>query len=368
MSKPRKDLPKAVEHMLWVSSGGICAFKGCDQRLVFEDAGKTINIADKAHIISHSPAGPRGNERGKHGINENEIDSAENLILLCKIHHKLVDDHPKKYTADVLYEMKRRHEDWVLRRLGKVQTSIAILHKTKGPKTDIISLADKLNLKVLGLASFQEDLDSEPRIDWNEAKEKNIATHKQAMELLYAYEGVLFNIFPLSQIPLLIHLGNLITDTIPVQIFQYDRQEKNWVLNAPGTMDIKDLGLKCQVNLKESSILVISVGISSIIHHEDIKAMVSINNNDFMEITIQDPSIDRVLYKEHVDMVKNCFKNEVERLHQKKRYREIHLFYAGPAGLAVELGRAINRNMWPKVHLYHYDYRREPRYERAFSI
>jgi hypothetical protein len=30
-----------------------------------------------------------------------KLDEAENLILLCKVHHKLVDDQTETYTADV---------------------------------------------------------------------------------------------------------------------------------------------------------------------------------------------------------------------------------------------------------------------------
>jgi hypothetical protein len=368
MSKPRKALPKAVEYLLWASSGGICEFDGCEQRLVFEDAGKTVNIADKAHIISHSPEGPRGEEKEKHGMNEEEIDSANNLILLCKNHHKLVDANPEKYTVDVLYNMKRKHEQWVMERLARVKTSIAILHKTKGPPVDKILLADKLNLKVLGLAPFQEDLDNISQIDWITVKKKNIEVYKEAMELLHTYEGTLFNVFPLSQIPLLIHLGNLITDTIPIQVFQYDRNTGNWVLYAPDTKDLEDLGLTYDLKLRNSKTLTVSLAVSSTIHHDDINAMIPIDDCDFLEITIREPGIDKVLYKEDVDSVKNCFKSQVERLQQQHRYDEIHLFYAGPAGLAVELGRAINRKMWPEVHLYHYDYRSRPHYQKAFSI
>lgn len=368
MSKPRKALSKTVEYLLWSSSGGFCEFDGCEQRLIFEDVGKIVNIADKAHIISHSPKGPRGEEREKRGMNEEEIDSPDNIILLCQNHHKLVDANPEKYTVDILCNMKRKHEQWVLERLTKVNTSVAILHKTKGPPVDEILLANKLNLKVLGLASLQENLDNISQIDWITVKKKNVELYKEALELLHTFKGTLFNVFPLSQIPLLIHLGNLITDTIPIQVFQYDRNTGNWCLYAPDTKELEDLGLTYDLELRNSKTLIVSLAISSTIQHDDINAMISIGDCDFLEITIREPAIDKVLYKEDVDSVKNCFKSQVERLHQQYRYDEIHLFYAGPAGLAVELGRAINRKMWPEVHLYHYDYRSRPHYQKAFSI
>ena len=36
--------------------------------------------------------------------------SLPNLILLCGYHHKIVDDHPARYTVVGLREMKRVHE------------------------------------------------------------------------------------------------------------------------------------------------------------------------------------------------------------------------------------------------------------------
>lgn len=359
-------IPEPVKLRLWVNSGGMCAL--CGRLLVFEDAGKDVNIGEKAHIIPHSPGGPRKKDRKASGMTEEEINTADNLILLCRVCHKIVDNNEEKYPPDLLRKRKKEHEEWVLTRLRNVETSIAIIHKTHGPQVDTVILADKLNLKVLGKSSYQEQLDNLEHIDWNTARDKTIEVFEKAMAHFRKFEGVLFDVFPLSQIPLLIFLGSLITDTIPVRIFEYDRNKHNWVLNSPGDANVKDLGLKHITNLRNSKVLVVSLGVSSVISHGDIDKMVSLTASDLLEITVEEPEIDRVLFKEQVNEVRNYFKRHVELLHQEHRYQEIYLFYAGPAGLAVELGRAINRNMWPTVHLYHYNYRKEPRYERAFSI
>jgi hypothetical protein len=41
------------------------------------------------------------------------VDEYENLILLCKTHHKLVDDQPVKFDVTNLKRMKAKHEAWV---------------------------------------------------------------------------------------------------------------------------------------------------------------------------------------------------------------------------------------------------------------
>ena len=37
----------------------------------------------------------------------------DNLVLLCRTHHKMVDDQHETYTAEVLHKIKANHEKWV---------------------------------------------------------------------------------------------------------------------------------------------------------------------------------------------------------------------------------------------------------------
>jgi len=51
-----------------------------------------------------------------------ELDDYENLILLCKVHHKMVDDQPNTYTVDALKSLKKKHEKWVRETLHDAAT------------------------------------------------------------------------------------------------------------------------------------------------------------------------------------------------------------------------------------------------------
>jgi hypothetical protein len=42
-----------------------------------------------------------------------EVNELTNLMLLCRIHHKLIDDQSETYTTDLLRGMKANHEKWV---------------------------------------------------------------------------------------------------------------------------------------------------------------------------------------------------------------------------------------------------------------
>ena len=46
-----------------------------------------------------------------------KLDSYENLILLCRLHHKMVDDQYITFSADILRQIKTNHEVWLSQKL-----------------------------------------------------------------------------------------------------------------------------------------------------------------------------------------------------------------------------------------------------------
>jgi len=97
--------------MLWGRSGNRCAYPTCRRTLV-EDETETDDasiVGDEAHIVAREPDGPRGDS----SLTPEERDKYDNLILMCKIHHKQIDDQPEKYTVELLHQIKQEHLDWV---------------------------------------------------------------------------------------------------------------------------------------------------------------------------------------------------------------------------------------------------------------
>lgn len=92
--------------MLWGRAAGRCAI--CNRPLVLDSsdaADREAVVGDECHIVSRQPGGPRANERPPSGI-----DEYDNLILLCKVDHKRVDDQPAYYTSERLRQVKADHE------------------------------------------------------------------------------------------------------------------------------------------------------------------------------------------------------------------------------------------------------------------
>jgi hypothetical protein len=47
---------------------------------------------------------------------------------------------------------------------------------------------------------------------------------------------------------------------------------------------------------------------------------------------------------------------------------EWHLFYAGPAPLAVAIGQLLNPTMYPAIQLYEYRHKESPRYKPSIRL
>lgn len=97
--------------MIWGRAANRCAFPDCRRELVM-DASETDDeslVGEACHIVARDPSSSRGNSL----LSPKQRDKYANLILLCRVHHKLVDDQPNTYSVQHLVEMKAAHEKWV---------------------------------------------------------------------------------------------------------------------------------------------------------------------------------------------------------------------------------------------------------------
>ncbi len=101
--------------ILWGRSGNRCAI--CKHELVIDATSSDDEsiVGDECHIVSSRPNGPRHDPT----YPQEKLDACENLILLCRIHHKMVDDQSETYTTDILRQMKTNHENWVTEKLNQ---------------------------------------------------------------------------------------------------------------------------------------------------------------------------------------------------------------------------------------------------------
>jgi hypothetical protein len=94
--------------ILWGRSGGKCAI--CKNELIVDPTDSDDDpsvVGDEAHIIARKQSFTRGDYDS---LTEEERDHYSNLILLCRNHHKQIDDQPAYYTVERLREIKATHE------------------------------------------------------------------------------------------------------------------------------------------------------------------------------------------------------------------------------------------------------------------
>ena len=70
-------------------------------------------IGDECHIVSARSGGPRHDPE----FTQKKLNDYSNLLLLCKVHHKLIDDQVSKYSVSRLASIKASHEKWVSEQL-----------------------------------------------------------------------------------------------------------------------------------------------------------------------------------------------------------------------------------------------------------
>lgn len=105
---PARSGPKAPSRpttkRLFAVSGNRCAFPTCATPLVDPQSGSIVG--EMCHIKGEK----LGAARYDAGQTDSQRHGFDNLILLCNVHHKIVDDDETAYTVDRLLQMKQQHE------------------------------------------------------------------------------------------------------------------------------------------------------------------------------------------------------------------------------------------------------------------
>lgn len=103
---------------LWGLSNNRCAFPHCLEQLMWSSPGAKsgfIVIGEEAHIVAEEEGGPRG----KSSLTPSERNEYDNLILLCRKHHKNIDGDEQTYSVADLHSMKDAHVSSVANSVDK---------------------------------------------------------------------------------------------------------------------------------------------------------------------------------------------------------------------------------------------------------
>ena len=110
--------------LLWGLAAARCSHPNCRKPLIKEATEKDPHavLGKIAHINDFSPSS--NSTRSDPSLTVQELNSYENLILLCGDHHDEIDKQKKTFPMSTLLKWKNAHEAWVLRRLQQVVPAI----------------------------------------------------------------------------------------------------------------------------------------------------------------------------------------------------------------------------------------------------
>jgi hypothetical protein len=117
MSPQDASFAKQTIEVIAKRAGNRCSNPDCDALTVgpAEIENRTIVIGEAAHIFGARPGSARFNAT----MSDAERRDITNAIWLCRNCHKMVDDDPGKFTADILFEWHQHHERVITAALGK---------------------------------------------------------------------------------------------------------------------------------------------------------------------------------------------------------------------------------------------------------
>ena len=342
--------------ILWGRSAGHCEFDGCPRLTGESDVTHdAVIVGDNAHIIGFSEDGPRGEAE----LSEALCQDIDNLMLLCKICHKTIDADKltKKYTVEILKKMKMEHEHKIrmAARLTTDKKSTVVfygenigLHKSPLKFEQAIAAmfpnwyptTDKPIEIGLSNSSFR---DNDPSF-WSVSSQQldNMVNQHIKAQIANGYIQHL-SLFGIAPQPLLMRLGFLLSDLVPVETYQLHR-EPNQLRRQPNPGwkwqdDPEVFQIEKPKEIKGSPALILSLS-SSIVNSRIYRVLGE--NATIWRVYIQNPHNDFLKSKNQLQNFRKLMRSlmdEIKLAHGERS--EIHLFPSVPVAIAIEFGRII---------------------------
>lgn len=358
---PLRRIKPAVTMALIAATAGRCEFRGCP-RFLFEHHVTAEHgvFAEQAHICAFKKRGPRGSE----GIRPADINSIENLMLLCAPCHKLVDDNPAQYPRDLLQDYKAEHEKrirWVTSLGPEVQTTVLQLKAKIGTSVVEVSHAeifDALRPRYQAGPGVVVDVtgigNERPGAFYTAAFE----SIQREAERLYAKGSDVertkhLSVFGLAPIPLLMGLGASLSNKVQTDFFQCHRDRSyRWTWSA-GEQTAR-YRTDCLRDGAAAEKVALVLSLSGTIDASTFPAHID-DSYSVYQISLRDavPHTGFLRQREDLDEFRKAYRDLLGLLRKKHpTARELHMFPAVPAPVAIACGFDLLPKVDPALVVY----------------
>jgi hypothetical protein len=347
----KTQIPNKIQVALWAKSAGRCEYRGCNEDLIGDliagrEDGKFGFIA---HIVADSADGPRGDVIRSPLL----AKDLSNVMLLCAKHHKGVDvDYLADHPENVLLEMKAEHEDRIAIVTGMAQERAAHVLRFAA---DIGQRDALVSTRSIFMAMPPDRHPAEGRTIDIELVGCDYADHeasywtvqqdnlrrifaRKVKERIEQKEIKQLSVFALAPQPLLIELGHLLGDVVPVTVHQRYREPATWRWQAEQPAITFQVG---EYSGPPEGAVALKLALSATVTDDRIRAVLG-DDAAIWSLTAENPHNDIMRRPEDLVEFKRHLRRLLDRIkavHGEKA--TINVFPAVPNSAAVEVGRVL---------------------------
>lgn len=358
VKKPARRVNADVKILLYAKSAGRCEI--CNELIIKDKmTRKDINLAEKAHIYAFSKGGPRFKK------DLFDKDNIDNLILVCSGCHGKIDkkEQLKYYTAEYLIDLKKQHEKRVkqVTSFGNNRGTM-VFKMIANVNGEIIKLSDSdiVDAIMKEKMFFEEDpyeIDFTNtsgiynKIYWDSKKQDIDEMVEKFYRDLERSKIEHVSVFGIGPIPLLIHLGSKLENKIKTRIFQRHRDGESWKWkNGVSKARYSFRSIK---KGKDKSKVAVLLSLSGSIKRD---LLPDNTRKDYFIYELRlssDPNYNFLRTEKDLYNFEKFFTTTISKIKNKhKKLRNIDVFPAIPAPVAVVCGRSLNRNSDPNLRVF----------------
>lgn len=344
----KTNIPYKTQISLWAKAAGRCEYRGCNQDLIGDlIAGREDGtFGFIAHIVADSVDGPRG-----HPVRSLLLaKDLGNLMLLCADHHKGVDvDYLAEHPEEVLLAMKADHEDriaivaaideerasHVIRFAADIGRQDALI-STRSIFTAMPPDRHPAEGKTIDIELVGCDYADHEEAYWTVQRDNlRRLFARKVKERIEQKEIRQLSVFALAPQPLLIELGRLLGDIVPVAVHQRHREPATWRWQ-PGQPGITFLTTE---GASSTGPIALKLALSATVNDDRIEAVLG-HDVAIWSITAENPHNDIMRRPEDLSEFKRLLRRLLDRI--KATHGEgalVNVFPALPNSVALEVGR-----------------------------
>jgi SMODS-associated and fused to various effectors sensor domain len=336
-----------TRQVIWGKGAGRCYF--CNTSLIGDliAGNEDANFGFVAHIVGEKIHGPRGDAERSPLLE----DDYKNLMLMCYVHHKLIDvDEVDGYPESVLLQMKRKHEERiaVVADIKPGRASHVLLYGAKIGRLESPVSYDRARIAMLpqrypadgrsiGIEILGNALTDDEELFWKTEPENLRRQFDSILRpRITSREITHLSVFGLGPIPLLVSLGALLGDIVPADVYQLHREPtQGW----PWAEDGPNLTFRIDRPAGKGETVALKLAVSATVTDERVHAALG---NDVPVWSVTSDRVGNDVMRHAADLrefrtIMRKLYDDIKAHHGEKA--KIHVFPAVPVSVAIELGR-----------------------------